>query len=395
MYPEGRTRVQPGNAKYVPRYPDSRFSSASPTLPLRHYATSSYHHELQTIWLLNRLIYHKPIRQKFTRLLNSSNYHPTMASSTLPSNGRLVSIGTHSLALYTHGPEPSSSKDPVALFVSGVASDALNWQAVVRLLSPSLRSYTYDRSGYRNSESSPLAPSAENIALELSRLIDKAPIPNPLILVGHSWAGVLTHEFIALKGTGQIAGLVLVDANHETAPLVMNVNDPILWNVIAAGVEPYSAWGIEAQHKLTQEEWDALRAAESTDKYKLIEQKEDSEQYAPSFETLRNKELSKKQPLLGDKPVYVIVGTRSRDWNGLYRAGVAAGNGTEEQRSHVRELIKTIDEKNSRLMKEFLKLSTKSELVFATESGHFVQMTQPDIVVNGVQWVLGNVPISS
>ncbi|KAF2130131.1 alpha/beta-hydrolase [Dothidotthia symphoricarpi CBS 119687] len=314
-----------------------------------------------------------------------------MASSALPSNSRLVNIGTHSLALYTHGPEPSSSKDPVVLFISGVASDALNWQAVVRLLG--LRSYTYDRSGYHNSESSPLAPSAENIALELSLLIEKAPIQNPLILVGHSWAGVLTHEYIALKGIDQIAGLVLVDANHERASLVMGVNDPILWTV-AADVEPYSAWGVEAEHRLTQEEWDAFRAAEATEKFKLIMCKED-ENYMPSFETLRKKELSKKQPLLTVKPVHVIVGTRSRDWTGLYKAGVAKGNGTEEQRSYVRELIKAIDAKNEGLMREFLKLSTKSELVFATKSGHFVQMTQPEIVVDGVKWVLDNQPASS
>jgi pimeloyl-ACP methyl ester carboxylesterase len=313
-----------------------------------------------------------------------------MPSSTLPSNGRLVNIGTHSLALYTHGPEPSNSKEPVVVFISGVASDALNWQAVVRLSPPSLRSYTYDRSGYRNSESSPLDPSAENIALELSLLIEKAPIPNPLILVGHSWAGVLTHEFIALKGPSQIAGLVLVDANHETAPLVMNVNDPILWTRIAVGLDPYSAWGVEANHKLTKEEWDAFKAAESTEKYKAIAEKEDSEQYNPSFETLRKKELSKKQPLLGDKPVCVIGGIRSRDWNGLYKAGVVRGNGTEEERSHVRELIKAVDAKNESLMKEFLKLSTKSELVWATESGHFVQLTQPEVVVSGVKWALDN-----
>ncbi|RFU82064.1 alpha beta-hydrolase [Trichoderma arundinaceum] len=317
-----------------------------------------------------------------------------MAPSVLPSNGRLVNIGTHFLALYSHGSEPSSSKDPVVLFVSGVASDALNWQAVVRLLPHSVRSYTYDRSGYRNSESSPLVPSAENVALELSILVEKAPIPNPLIIVGHSWAGVIIHEFIALRGTGQIAGLVLVDANHETAPLVIDVDDPILWTAVAAGVEPYAAWGVEAEHKLTQEEWDAFKAAESTDKYKLIAQKEDVEQYLPSFETLRKKELGKKQPLVGDKPVYIIGGTRSRDWKGLYKAGVAKGNGTEEQRSYVRELIKTVDEKSESLMKEFLKLSTKSELVFATESGHFVQMTQPDIVVNGVKWVLNNLATS-
>ncbi|KGO38944.1 hypothetical protein PEX1_018920 [Penicillium expansum] len=314
-------------------------------------------------------------------------------ASTLPSTGRLVNIGTHSLALYTHGPDPSSSKDPVVLFISGVESDALNWQAVVRLLGPSLRSYTYDRSGYHNSQSSPLAPTAENVALELSLLIEKAPIPNPLILVGHSWAGVLTHEYIALKGTDQIAGLVLVDANHETAPLVMDVDDPILWTV-ATGVEPYSAWGVEANHKLTQEEWDAFRAAEATEKFELVCREEESN-YIPSFETLRRKELSKKQPLVGDKPVYVIGGTRSIDWSGLYKAGVAKGNGTEEQRSYVRELIKTVDAKNEGLMKEFLKLSTKSELVFATKSGHFVQMTEPEIVVDGVKWVLHNLPASS
>ena len=107
-------------------------------------------------------------------------------ASTLPSNGRLVNIGTHSLALYTHGPEPSSSTDPVVVFISGVVCDALNWQAVVRLLGPELRTYTYDRSGYNNSESSPLTPTAENVALELSLLIEKTPISNPLILVGHS-----------------------------------------------------------------------------------------------------------------------------------------------------------------------------------------------------------------
>ena len=308
------------------------------------------------------------------------------STATLASNGRLVNIDTHSLALYTHGPEPKGSEDPVVLFIPGVASDSLSWQAVVRLLSPSVRSYTYDRSGFHNSESSPLAPSAENIALELGLLIGKAPIPNPLILVGHSWAGVLTHEYISLKGADRIAGLVLVDANHETHLPTINVNDPILWTV-AAGVDPYSAWGVETNHKLTPEEWNAFRAAQTGEKYEQIASKED-ENYGPSFESLRKKELSKKQPLLGDKPVYVIGGRRSRDWTGLYNAGVSRGNGTEEQRRHVREMIKTVDAKTEALMKEFLKLSTKSEFVSATESGHFVQLTQPEIVDDGVKWVL-------
>ncbi|KAF4840291.1 hypotheticall protein [Colletotrichum siamense] len=314
-------------------------------------------------------------------------------ASTLPSNARLVNIGTHSLALYAHGPEPSTPTSPVVLFVSGVASDALNWQALVRLLPPSLRSYTYDRSGHRNSDPSPLPPTAENIALELALLIERAPITNPLILVGHSWAGVLTHEYFALKGVSQVAGLVLVDANHETAPLVLDVNDPVLWKV-AAGVDVYAAWGLEATHKLTLEEWDAFRAAGAAEKHKLIAQREESE-YAASFEALRKKGLAGRQPILGDRPVYVVVGTRSRDWKGLYAAGVARGNGTEEERGYVRGLIETVDEKCEGLMREFLKVSRRSEIVFARESGHFVQMTQPDVVVDGVKWVLENQPASS
>ncbi|KAE8143727.1 Alpha/beta hydrolase fold-1 [Aspergillus pseudotamarii] len=318
-----------------------------------------------------------------------------MSSSILTSNASLVNIGTHSLALYAHGPEPSSSKGPVVLFVSGVASSSLNWAAVVRLLPPSMRSYTYDRSGYRNSEPSPLEPTAENIALELSLLIKNAPIPNPLIIVGHSWAGVLINEFIALTGNGpHIAGLVLVDANYETMPEVLNVNDPIL-GVIAEGVHPYTGRGIDTEHKLTQEEWDAFNSDQFSEKCMLTGEKEDGEHYLPSFETLRKKELGKRQLLVGDKPVYVIGGMRSRDWSGLYKAGVEKGNGTEEQRSHVRELIRTADEKSEGLMKEFLKLSTTSKLVFARQSGHFVQLTQPDIVVDGVKWVLDDFQSSS
>jgi hypothetical protein len=151
---------------------------------------------------------------------------------------------------------------------------------------------------------------------------------------------------------------------------------------------------VEAGHKLTEEEWDAFRAAEGTEKFALIAGKED-ENYMPSFETLRAKELGKKQPLLGGKPVYVIAGTRSRDWTGLYEAGVAKGNGTEEQRGHVREMIRTVDAKSESLMRKFLDLSTTSELVFATESGHFVQLMQPEIVVDGVKWVRNNLTASS
>lgn len=317
-----------------------------------------------------------------------------MSSSTPPSNPTLVNIGTHSLALYTHGPDPPNSTDPVVLFISGLASSRHVWAAVTRLLPPSLRSYTYDRSGCGNSSLSPLAPTAENIALELSQLLEKAPITNPLIIVAHSWAGVLVREFIALTGNGpHIAGLVLVDANHETTlgPLKKWL---AALQPLAVGLEWYAAIGLEAEHKLTEGEWEAFVSEEATEKFKLQGKKEESE-YDASFETLRKKELEKRQPLLGGKPLFDIGGLRSRDGRGVYEAGVGRGNGTEEERRYVREMIGTVDEENDALIKEHLKLSTRGELVFARESGHFVQVTQPDVVVDGVQWVLDELQTSS
>jgi len=295
--------------------------------------------------------------------------------------------GTHSLALYTYGPEPADPHDAAVLFVSGVASSRLNWSAVVRQLSASMRCFTYDRAGYGLSDSAPYPPTAENIATDIQYLVENVPFENPLILVGHSWAGVLINEFIALTGNGHhIAGLVLVDANHETLPQVLNVNDPDL-QAMSEGINPYIAKGIAADHKLTQQEWDALMADEATEKYAAIARMEEDE-YAASFATLRDKDLSAHQPLLRQKPVYVIGGMRSRDWHGMYKAGVAKGNGSEEQRRRVRELISTADEKSESIMRRHLQLSTNSKLAFASASGHFVQMTQPEVVVEGVKWVV-------
>jgi pimeloyl-ACP methyl ester carboxylesterase len=306
----------------------------------------------------------------------------------------LVNIGTHFLALYTHGPAPSNSNEPVVLFVSGIASSSLVWSGVTRLLTSSVRSYTYDRSGFGVSEQSPLAPTAENIALELSQLINSAPIKNPLVLVGHSWAGILVREFLALTGNGpHIAGIVFVDANQERSLQVLNVLDPNL-EAVFAGAEYLVDQGITAEHKLTHEEWDAFVSDEATQKFKLQSSREEKE-YEASFSMLRRKELGRGGTLLGDKPVFVIGSLRSRDWGRLYEAGVARGNGTEEQRKCVREIIETADQKSEGLMQGHLKLSKKGKLVSATESGHFVQLTQPEVVVDGVKWVLNEVHTSS
>ncbi|KFY35389.1 hypothetical protein V495_08023 [Pseudogymnoascus sp. VKM F-4514 (FW-929)] len=163
---------------------------------------------------------------------------------------------------------------------------------------------------------------------------------------------------------------------------------------LLGGLEMWAARGVEANHKLTPEEWKALVEDEGGEKFKAQEKREDAE-YEGSFPVLRKKELEKRNPLVGDKPVYVIGGTRSWDGKHLYKAAVAKGNGTEEQRRVAWEAIEGADEENDRLIGEHLRLSTRGKLVFARESGHFVQLTEPEIVVDGVKWVLDELKASS
>lgn len=245
-----------------------------------------------------------------------------------------------------------------------------------------------------------MRPTAENIARDLEKLVRNAGLTNPIVLVGHSWAGILVSEFLALtlteEGDGDrkskgvdVAGVVLVDANHETTLQVLDPNNADL-TVMSRGVEQYTAKGVMAEHKLTEAEFNAFLEDESTEEY-ILQAIQENAEYVPSFATLLKKKLASRQPLLGDKPVYVIGGSRERDWSRMLAAGIRRGNGTEEQRRRVRELVETADEKSAALMKEHLKLSRNSKLVFTKESGHFVQLSEPDMVVDGIKWVLEEV----
>lgn len=262
------------------------------------------------------------------------------------------------------------------------------WAAVTRLLSPSLPIYSYDRSGYASSEPSPLPPTAETIAAELALLLVAAGLNRrPLIIVGHSWGGIILREFIARTGGNgaQIAGVVLVDANQPRTLQVLDWRNADL-AAVGKGVDGYRM--PEFKYRLTKEEWEALLAEEDTPKHQLQEKKEETE-YGPSFEVLAAKELGRKsEPVYGDKPLCVLVGWPSIDWKAVYRVGVERGNGTEEERRKVRELISTCDEKHEGLQRENLSLSSNSKLVDAKESGHFIHLSQPDLVADGVKWVL-------
>jgi pimeloyl-ACP methyl ester carboxylesterase len=104
----------------------------------------------------------------------------------------------------------SGEAGPPVIFESGISATCLSWTQARSEVARSARAYAYDRAwlGWSDPANSPRTTS--NIVDELHALLNAAHVPAPRILVGHSYGGMLVRAYAA-KYPDQVAGLVLVD----------------------------------------------------------------------------------------------------------------------------------------------------------------------------------------
>jgi pimeloyl-ACP methyl ester carboxylesterase len=89
----------------------------------------------------------------------------------------------------------------------------VSWSLVQPELAKLSRVCSYDRAGFGWSDAGPTPRTAGRIADELRRLLDRAGIPPPFLPVGHSFGGLVALIF-AHRFRSETAGLVLVDPAH-------------------------------------------------------------------------------------------------------------------------------------------------------------------------------------
>jgi pimeloyl-ACP methyl ester carboxylesterase len=123
--------------------------------------------------------------------------------------GQLVDVGGHRLHLYCHG-----SGSPTVVLEPGLggASSDLGW--VAPAVARDSRVCVYDRAGRGWSDAADGPQDAARIAADLHTLLDRAQVPGPYVLAGHSFGGLYVQTFAATY-PDQVAGLVLLDS---TAP---------------------------------------------------------------------------------------------------------------------------------------------------------------------------------
>ncbi|KAH8822002.1 Alpha/Beta hydrolase protein [Xylogone sp. PMI_703] len=296
-----------------------------------------------------------------------------------------VSIGSHKLWLSVHGPDRKSG-EPLVIIIPGLASSTTGWAAVRRELASFTRVLQYERAGYGQSDCSTEKPTASTIAKELGLLLSRANLLPPYVVVAHSWGGIISREFLALYPK-DIIGMVFVEANQECTLDVLDWRQLALSDLLI-DVNHSDVTGISHAYKLTSDEWLIYQDAQGTEQHRKQADLEIAE-YPNSFPILKSKsQLHRETPFLGNRPVCVIKGDTKADFKKLLNAGLARGNRDDAKQAAFLEMLSTWDEKDRSLQSEILLLSTKSRYVEAENSGHNVHLTEPQVIVEGVRWVL-------
>ncbi|MCW6506636.1 alpha/beta fold hydrolase [Lichenifustis flavocetrariae] len=102
---------------------------------------------------------------------------------------------------------------PAVMLEAGLGGNSLDWTYVQARVAPTHRICAYDRAGAGWSGRTARPRNAANMAEELHLAAVAAKISTPFILVGHSFGGLLSQNYLA-RYPGEIAGLVLVDSMH-------------------------------------------------------------------------------------------------------------------------------------------------------------------------------------
>lgn len=296
-----------------------------------------------------------------------------------------ASIGSYKLWLSVHGPDRKAG-EPLVIIIPGLANSTTSWAAVRRGIATSARVLQYERSGYGKSDVSTAKPTATTIAQELSLLLGSANLHPPYVVVAHSWGGILSREFLALHPE-DVIGMVFVEANQERTLEVLDWRQ-LAQSSLLAGVNGLDATGLSRNHKLTDEEWRIYQDTQSTESHQRQAALEIAE-YADSFPVLKAKsQLQRQPPFLGDHPVCVIKGNNKADFEKLLKAGLTQGNGDSAKQAAFEEILSTWDEKDESLQSEILSLSSYTRYTETKNSGHNVQLSEPDLIVESVCWVL-------
>jgi pimeloyl-ACP methyl ester carboxylesterase len=132
-----------------------------------------------------------------------------ISRSTAPAaamRGQLVDVGPYRLHL-----ECTGSSGPTVILEPGAGGSAASMGLIAPAVAGDSRVCVYDRAGRGWSDPAASPPDGAQIATDLHTLLERAQVPGPYVLAGHSFGGLYVRTY-ASRYPGEVAGLVLVDS---------------------------------------------------------------------------------------------------------------------------------------------------------------------------------------
>lgn len=281
--------------------------------------------------------------------------------------GELIDIGGRSIYL-----ERGGAGEPTVIFESGYRNNGQIWSVdklpqtwepaetprtmVFSGVSAFTSVVAYDRPGtfldidnLSRSDPVPMPRTAADVVADLHLLLVAADVPAPYVLVGHSLGGLLTRLY-ASTYPDDVAGLVLVDPYHEE-----------VW-------ERY-------RMVMTAEQWEAVDALNHAVPVELLEAYPDFEQIDFDATNAQMCEAAMASPLR-DIPFAVIAHGRS------FEADTPVGAMPDD---YPWDAVETATRE---LYTELAESVPGGRLIVAEQSGHYVHLEQPDLVIDVIRQVV-------
>jgi pimeloyl-ACP methyl ester carboxylesterase len=275
-----------------------------------------------------------------------------------PMPGRLYEVNGHRMRI-----ECTGSGSPTLILDAGLGNDGLIWSAVQPTLSLTTRVCSYDRAGMSWSDPVPPPRDADHIAAQLHGLLQAAGVTGPIVLMGHSIAGMYIRDY-ASHYPDQVKGLIFVDASTP-----LQNRDPALAPAMRpGGPPPLRMFLTQALFVLGIPRWMGgcknnfpqlppdRGLLQSEERCHLVVSSPAGE--STNFD--RSGEETLHTGPYGDLPILIFT---SDPVKGL----------AEHEPPNMRAAW-------DRMQANLKKLSTRSRQIIARNSGHYVQLERPDLI---------------
>lgn len=288
-------------------------------------------------------------------------------AESFPPPGKMVDVGGYRLHILCKG-----EGAPPVVFDAGRGDMGLIWAPVQDRIATTTKACIYDRAGYGWSDYGAVPRTSDLLARELAALIDGAGLTQPLVLVSHSLSG-LQHRMFANLYPDRLAGMVFVDVSHETQRARFGLPTNFVeqaskirncawlnrfgWKRIFGDPRPLTQYAAEYRETvnalLLRPKWCAAIADEV-------------EVYADNIRLLTEARD------LGDIPIVVMTATdKAKQY---------------EPEEKARRVGIWLD-----LQKDLLSMSTVSRHIITDQSSHYIQVSEPELVISEIEALIGRV----